>query len=210
MPRPTDLPTINPRWAARRITAAEVVRLSHWEEVPGIDLDDPRVQSIRRCSLDNLGRLALAEARRTGYLYVRHDPHALERNHSVTKLWDWWCAAAGHPQIVMALGRTSDAARIRCDLSTTGKTWNFATFAQVARLISPLHASCLGGWLFTNDVLEIDGLEMEDAICVVRELVDIASAGRFLREQFDPNALPSRPGIQASPRQPIERGDRRS
>jgi len=44
VPRPSDLPTINPRWAVRRITAAEVLQLTHWEDVPGINPNDPRVQ----------------------------------------------------------------------------------------------------------------------------------------------------------------------
>jgi len=206
---PGDVPTAEPRWDARRITAAEVLQLSRWEEVPGINPDDPRVQGIRRCTLDNIARLALAEALRTGYLYVNRRNYHVDDDQHLATLWGWWCAAAGHPQIVIERGEARDAVRIRCDVSSTGKTWDFAAFAQVARLISPLHASDPGGWLFTDDVLEVDGLDMEDAISVARELVDLASAGHFIRESFDPNAIPRKPVAQAPHRQPIERGDRR-
>ena len=207
---PADLPAVEPRWNPRRITAAEVLQLSRWEDVPGINPDDPRVQGIRRCTLDNIARLALSDALRRGYLYLNHRSYHADDDQHLATLWGWWCAAAGHPEIVMERGESGDAVRVRCDLSTTGRTWDFGAFAQVARLIGPLHAGHGGGgWMFTTDVLEVDGLQMEDAISIVRELVDIATAGRFLRERFDRDAIPGRPVIQPAPRLPIERSDRR-
>jgi hypothetical protein len=106
------------------------------------------------------------------------------------------------------LGRGSDAVRIRCDLSTTGRTWDFAAFGQAARLIHHLHAVEPGGWLFSNDVLEVDGLQMDDAIGVARDLVDIASAGRFLRDGHDASTIPSNPTLPVSPQVTMERSDR--
>lgn len=109
----------------------------------------------------------------------------------------------------MERARASDAVRVRCDLSPTGQTWDLAAFVAVARLLAPHQGHPGAGWLFTADVLEVDGLDMEDAISVARGLVDIATAGRFLREPFDPDAIPVRPVRPAgSPRTPTERSDR--
>lgn len=77
--------------------------------------------------------------------------------------------------------RVSDAVRVRCDLSPTGRTWTLATFAVVARLLASHWAHAGAGWLFTTDVLEVDELDMESAISVARGLVDLGPAGRFLR-----------------------------
>lgn len=176
------VPLVEPRWSARRLSAAEVLALARGEDAPGIDRGDPRVRSIRRCTIENIARSALSEARRTGYLSVRHYRCDPETNDGLTMLCYWWCAAAGPPSIVMEIMPATDAVRIRCDLSPTGGTWDFVAFAQIARLISPLHASAPGGWLFTDDVLEVDGLDMESAISVARGLVDLGTAGRFLRD----------------------------
>jgi hypothetical protein len=175
----TDLPTVEPRWHTRRITAAEVVRRSQREDVPGINLHDPRVQAIRSCTLSTLGRLAFADARRQGYLYVNLPSHEAGYRHNLETLWGWWCAAAGHPEIVLATVPVSDAVRVRCDLAPTGRSWGYDAFRTIGRLVCPLLPVGRARWLFTQDELQVDDLPMEDAIGLARDLVVSASGGRF-------------------------------
>ncbi len=179
MVSPADLPTAEPRWHPRRISAAEVLRLARGESVPGVNPQDPRVQSIRGCRLTNIARMALSEALRHGYLYVQLTLYEPQVAHNLTTLWGWWCAAAGHPEIVMSTTRGSDGVRVRCDLSPTGRDWRFDAFRTMARLLGDQHPIDRAGWLFTPDELQVDGLEMEEAITVARRLVDFATAGRF-------------------------------
>jgi hypothetical protein len=87
MVSPSDLPTVEPHWHTRRITAAEVVRLSQREHVPGLDPADPRVQSIRRCRLNVLGHSALADALREGYLFINGGLHQPDTIHRLIRLW---------------------------------------------------------------------------------------------------------------------------
>jgi hypothetical protein len=152
--------------------------------------------------------MAIAEALRAGYLYVNlrlyHDGAAQR----LETMWGWWCAAAGHPEIVISTTRGSDAVRVRCDLSPTGRDWGFDALRTMARLLGdqqPVDRAC---WLFTQDELQVDGLEMEEAITVVCGLVDVATAGRF-RPQEVPT--PPEPSVHP-PRFPhqtrMERGDR--
>jgi hypothetical protein len=179
MVSPADLPTAEPRWHPRRVTAAEVLRLARGEPLPGVNTQDPRVQSIRRCRLTNVARMALSEALRQGYLYVQLTLYEPEVEHNLGTLWGWWCAAADHPEIVLGTTRASDGVRIRCDLSPTGREWSFDAFRTMAQLLGEQHPADRAGWLFTQDELQVDGLEMEEAIAVVRGLVDVATAGRF-------------------------------
>jgi hypothetical protein len=183
-----ELPLAEPRWHRRRITAAEVLQLWRGEAVPGVSDADLRVQSIRRCRLTNIARMALSDALRCGYLYVQltlYDPNVA---HNLRTLWGWWCAAAGHPEIVMSTTRGTDGARIRCDLSPTGRDWDFDAFRSMARLLGDQHPVDRASWLFTQDELQVDGLEMEEAITVAQGLVDVATAGRFRPQEIPPPA----------------------
>ncbi len=110
---------------------------------------------------------------------------------------------------MLGTSQESDAARIRCDLSPTERTWGFDAFRTIGRLLYQLQP--VGGparWFFTNQGLQLDTLEMEEAIGLARDLVLIASGGRF-RPQAVPT--PSAPPVHA-PRLPqptrVERTDR--
>jgi hypothetical protein len=179
MVSPQDLPTVEPRWAARRISAAEVVCLWQREDVPGLDPADPRVQAIRHCTLSTIGRQSFADARRTGYLFVGLPSHEQEASTRLETLWGWWCAAAGHPEITLSTARHTDAVRLRCDLAPTGRSWGYDAFRTIGRLLYQQQPVGRAGWLFTEQELQVDGLEMEDAIGLARDLVVIASGGRF-------------------------------
>jgi hypothetical protein len=207
MVSPIDLPTAEPRWHTRRITAAEVLRISRGEPVPGVNTQDPRVQSIRRCRLTNVARMALSEALRCGYLYVQLTLYEPQVAHNLRTLWGWWCAAAGHPEIVLSRTRGSDGARIRCDLSPTGRDWGFEAFPVMARLLGEQHPVDRASWLFTQDELQVDGLEMEEAITVARGLVDVATMGRFRPETFAPAGESSVSGTRFPQHTRIERTD---
>ncbi len=204
----TDLPPVEPCWHTRRITAAEVLKLWRGERVPGVSEADPRVQSIRRCRLTNVARMALSEARRHGYLSVQVTLHDPDVAHNLTTLWGWWCAAAGHPEIVLRTARGTDAVRVRCDLSPTGRSWGFDAFPVMARLLGDQHPVDCAGWLFTQDELQLDGLEMEEAITVARGLVDVATAGRLRPESVLPPPEPPVHALRFPHRTRIERSDR--
>jgi hypothetical protein len=68
----------------------------------------------------------------------------------------------------MGTTRGSDGARIRCDLSPTQREWGFDAFRTMARLLGDQEPVDRGGWLFTQDELQVEGLEMEAAITVAR------------------------------------------
>jgi hypothetical protein len=205
MVSPTDLPTVEPRWSARRISAAEVVRLWQGEPVPGLEPADPRVQSIRHCTLSTVGRTAFADARRTGYLFVglySHEPDTASR---LETLWGWWCAAAGHPEITLATARHTDAVRLRCDLAPTGRSWGFDAWRTIGRLLYQQQPVGRASWLFTEQELQLDGLEMEEAIGLARDLVMIASGGRFRPQDPSPDPPVHAPILRHQTR--IERTD---
>jgi hypothetical protein len=75
-------------------------------------------------------------------------------------------------------------------------------------MLYQLHPVERAGWLFTSDEVQLDGLEMEEAITVVRGLVVLAAAGH-VRPQDIPT--PPAPPVR-SPRFPyqtrMERSDR--
>jgi hypothetical protein len=170
-----------------------VLRLSRGEDVPGVSTADPRIESIRHCRLTNVARMALSEALRSGYLSVQHTLYDSDVAHNLTTLWGWWCAAAGHPEIVISTTRGSDAVRVRCDLSPTGRDWGFDAFRTMARLLGEQQPIDRAGWLFTQDELQVDGLEMEEAITIARGLVDLTTAGRFRPQEVPtPPAPPVR------------------
>jgi hypothetical protein len=111
-------------------------------------------------------------------------------------LWGWWCAAAGPPEIVLRTARGTDAVQLRCDLSPTGQSWGFDAFRTMARLLGDQQPVDCASWLFTQDELQIDGLEMEEAIAVVRGLVDVATAGRFRPQAV---STPTKPPVSETP-----------
>jgi hypothetical protein len=89
---PDELPHVEPRWQTRPLAPAEVVRLVIGEDVPGLNPHDDRVQAIRRLHLSNLGRLALGEAQRRGYLRYLADGTIGSMTSDVLDAWSWWCA----------------------------------------------------------------------------------------------------------------------
>jgi len=204
-----DLPHIEPTELRRRISAKEVLALSRGGRVPGVAEADPRVRAIRGLRLDNPARMDLAEALRAGYLFVNvRVPEAAIAAH-LEQLWGWWCAAAGHPEIVLGTDRVSDAARIRCDLSSSEGRWDFAAWRTIGRMLSQLAAVDRADWLFTPEELRLDGLEMEEAIAIARGLVDVTTAGRFRPETLavSEDGPPHVPPLSARTR--MERPDER-
>jgi hypothetical protein len=60
-------------------------------------------------------------------------------------------------------------------------------------MLYPLNAVERASWLFTEQGLQVDGLEMEEAITIACGLVDIATAGRFRpRDVVCPSRPPAR------------------
>jgi hypothetical protein len=62
----------------------------------------------------------------------------------------------------------------------------------------PSRQKARSGWLFTPDELQLEGLEMEEAIGVARGLVDVATAGRFRSATLavSPDLPPHSPRVQ--------------
>lgn len=205
---PSDLPLIEPQWVKRRITAAEVIKINRGEIVPGLNHNDPRVQNIQHCILNNPGRLAFGEALRQGYLFLNRPIYPDGIDTKLNSLWDWWCTAAEHPRIVMSTLALSDGVRIRCDISTTRKYWALQDFGSMARLFDGVMTLDDQGWLFTRDELEVDGLEMEDAVGIARGLVDITTAGRFRPQEVPTPTPPPVHSIPLRHQTPTERSDK--
>lgn len=82
----------------------------------------------------------------------------------------------------LAVDRVTDAARIRCDLSSSKGRWDFAAWCTIGRMLYEQHAVGEADWLFTPEELQADGLEMEEAIATARGVVDVTTAGRFRPE----------------------------
>lgn len=201
------LPSVRPEWSPRQLSAREVVLLVLGDPVPGVDEMNTVVQQLRRGLPGNLARVAFTEARRRGYLFVNMPVYPdLATVTQLRLVWGWWCVAAGHPTIELSVTGTENGARIRCDISTTGNDWSFGAFAAIGKLLEPLAGMPDGSWLFTTDELQIDGIEMDEAIHIVRALVDLATAGRFREGVYDHGPEPA-PGRAAFPRAhlPIER-----
>jgi hypothetical protein len=110
------------------------------------------------------------------------------------------------PEIVMRAARTADTVRIPCDLAPTGRSWDVAAWRSIGRMLYHLQPVERAGCHFTSDELQPDGLEMREAIAIVRGLVDLATAGRFRPQAVPPPEPPVR-----SPRFPhqtrMERND---
>jgi hypothetical protein len=202
-----DVPLIRPDWSPRRLSAAEVVRLVQGDAVPGVDDASPVIQLLRRGLPGNLARGAFAQARRQGYLFVNQTHYADTRIPTQLRdVWGWWCAAAGHPEVTLSTVPSLDAARVRCDLSPTGQDWSFGAFAAIGKLVEPLASYEHGSWLFTTDELQLDGIEMDEAVHIARALVDLGTMGRFREGVYDEGPAPSpRKTAFPSPMPPIER-----
>lgn len=95
---------------------------------------------------------------------------------------------------MLRTARGTDAVRVTCNLTPTGRSWNFAAWRTVGRMLYRLHAVDRADWLFTPEELQLDGLEMEKAIGPARDLVLIASGGRFR-----PQDAPPEPPIHVPP-----------
>ena len=202
-----ELPRIRPEWSSRQLSASEVVRLVQGDPVPGVDEADPVIRRLRKGLPGNLARTAFAEARRQGFLFVNHAHYDDVRVPSrLRDIWGWWCAAAGHPEITLSTVPGRDTARVRCDLSPTGQDWSFGAFAAIGRLLEPLASYPEGSWLFTTDELQLDGIEMDEAIHIARSLVDLGTMGRFREGVYDEGPAPApRKTTFPSPMPPIER-----
>lgn len=207
MIRTHDLPTVSPQWSPRRLSAREVVQLVQGDDVPGVDPTHFVVHLLRRGLPGNYARMAFAEARRQGYLFVNQGHYEGPRVVSqLQEIWSWWCSAAGHPEIVLSTVPASNYARIRCDISPTGQDWSFGAFAAIGKLLEPLVSYEEGSWLFTTDELQLDGIEMDEAIHIARALVDLGTAGRFREGVYDEGPAPA-PGRTRfpGPLSPMER-----
>lgn len=202
-----EIPYVRPEWSPRQLSALEVVRLVQGDPVPGVNEQDPVVQLLRRGLPGNVARVAFTDARRQGYLFVNYmhynDTRVLSQLRDV---WGWWCAAAGHPEVTLSTVPGTDGARIRCDLSPTGQDWSFGAFSAIGKLLEPLASYQHGSWLFTTDELQLDGIEMDEAIHIARALVDLGTMGRFREGVYDQGPRPDpKKAAFPSPLPPIER-----
>jgi len=189
------------------LSAAEVVRLVQGDPVPGVDADNMVIRRLREGLPGEIAQMAFAAARRQGYLFVNHGLYHDARDASQLRLvWGRWCVAAGHPEVVLMVSPRDDLARVHCDVSTTGSDWSFAAFAAIGKLVEPLIPYQEGSWLFTTDELQIDGIEMDEAVHIARALVDLGTMGRFCEGVYDEGPAPD-PGKTRfpTPMSPMER-----
>lgn len=173
---PAEVPNVEPRWCARPMTVHEVVQVANGSsrDVPGLDQLDPRVQAIQRCSaIGPLGRSVFNDARRQGWLFVNRGPYHDDEVERLINLWGWWCAAARHPEVVIrnVSGTAGTQLHFHCDLSSTGRSWELPALLSIARMLRNGYPVPGSSWIFTSDLLEIDGLCSDDAISLARRLV---------------------------------------
>ncbi len=161
----------------RELTARDVVRLVDGERVPGIDEDHEVVRQLRQGAGGVAGKVAFLVARKYGFLIVNHRWfEAADDIRQLRLAWEWWCTAATHPRIELVLPKGIETADIRCDVSTTGQDWTLGSFLAVGMVLERVDAAASdGGWMFTRDELELDGLPREAAWTVAQELVQIAT-----------------------------------
>lgn len=179
----TNLPTVAPQWAPRRVTAAEIAQLAYGDDVPGIDPHHPIVRELRALRLGNRARVDFGEARRRGFLVVRTfrncAPAGDTSSWDLRTLWSTWCAAAAHPEITI---HGTDALSLRCSLAPTGRVWAFASFPVLARALAPVSDHRDARWTITPELVEVHGLDMPDALELAARLVDLGTSDRFLRD----------------------------
>lgn len=204
----SSLPLIAPQYEPHYISAKDVLNLLGYGKVSGVNYQDPRIQEIRSCLLSNLARVNLTEALKAGYLFdsgpgILHDSH----QHLLT-VWKWWCTAAGHPHIVLSRDST-DQYQITCNLISSGRKWHMRDIAIIGGLVSDVGTVYVegGGFSISERVLELGGLEMDDALVVVRSLVDFTTSGKFKQRQPESLPEPDPMGILLVPHLPIERSD---
>lgn len=203
----TKLPLIAPLYEARYISAKDVLSLLGNGNVPGVNLQDPRIQEIRSCVLGVQGRTELNLALKTGYL--RDGGSAMhEFRESLLTAWRWWCTAAGHPHIVMAPDGIG-LHQVTCDLISAGKTWLVTDVPHYARILGEVTTVYRSDCRFSVDhrVLQVSGLEADDAISIARNLVEYTTTGSFKQRESSKMPEPDPAGVLMRPLMPMDRSD---
>jgi hypothetical protein len=91
------------------------------------------------------------------------------------------------PSPLTAPCTTTDAEQVCCNFSPTGRSWDFDGCRTIGRLLYQQQPVERANWLFAEQELQVDGLEMEEAIGLVQDLVLIASGGRFRPQVTSPD-----------------------
>lgn len=180
MVRPSEIPPREPQWNARPLLASEILKLTFNEDVPGVNLDDPRVKAIKGLIVGTMGRLAFTQAKQDGYRYFpAQTGNCRDVSTDTLYLWSWWCAASKQPDVVLHASSADDC-RVTCDVSSAGKIFSAAIF----RLLGQRAADSLStNFLLTQDTFQMDGLDSEMAISLARSMVQIGKDDRFLRDE---------------------------
>lgn len=206
MPTRADLPTVEPQWDTRPITAREIVMLAQGNPVPGTNPEDPRIREIRHALRGNVARTEFVYARQKGYL-VASEPTLYQPGSAdqLSTLWLWWCVAAGHPYIVIRI--TSTDAAVRCDMGPTESVWQTDVYRHFTRMLASEILPDYATWTVTRTVFEVTGIDTDSAVGIARDLVDIATAGRFRPEGDGPEPTPNPAEIRSPRMGPMERSD---
>lgn len=201
----SNLPLIAPQYEPRYISAKDVLTLLGHGHVPGVNEADPRVQEIRSCVLGNVGRISLTEALKAGYVFDR-GYELQDAREALLIAWKWWCTAAGHPHIVLG---PDDAGlyRVRCDVISAGKKWCTADVLVYPRILGEVTSLLSCDFAVDARVLEVSGVEMDDAISIARALVEYTTTGAFRQRESSPLPPPDPAGILMKPLLPMERSD---
>lgn len=203
----TKLPLIAPQYELRYISAKDVLALLGHGRVPGVNCEDPHIQEIRSCVLGNMGRIGLTEALNTGYVHDRGVAMHDAREPLLTAC-RWWCTAAGHPHIVLAPDATG-LYQVSCNLISASKTWLITDVPQCERILGEVtlvyRADCR--FAVNDQVMQVSGVEMDDAISIARNLVEYTTTGSFEQRQVAALPEPDPFGQLARPLLPMERSD---
>jgi len=151
------------------MTPAEVLRLSHAMEVPGADLEHPVVKALQESVLGTFGHVAINEARQTRVLLLKDELHSQEWHGPTRYVWGWWCAAAKWPEVIAQGWR--DSYRVTVDLAPMERQWHLHALPALGRLLA--QCEMVNGFLIGVDTLEIDGVDDQAMLILIRELVEL-------------------------------------
>lgn len=185
MVKPSELPQVQPQWNPRQLTGAEIVSLATGRPVEGVDPRHPVVQAIQAASLTSLARSHLNDAREKGYLWLWRNHADCSWHGPAEFVWGWWCAAMRRAEIVV-IGQ-QERCEVRVDLGPLEANWSLHALPAIGRIL----AACeMGeGFLLSQDTLQIDGLDAQSALGLVREVVQLLTDSRMTVAESPPRSL---------------------
>lgn len=185
MVKPSELPQVQPQWNPRQLTGAEIVSLATGRSVPGLNPDHPVVQAIQSASLTSLARSHLNDAREKGYLWLWRNHTDCSWHGSAEFVWGWWCAAMRRAEIVVT--GEQERCEVRVDLAPMEANWSLHALPAIGMRLAECEMG--EGFVLSQDTLQIDGLDAQSALGLVRGVVELLTDSRMTVAESLPRSL---------------------